>query len=326
MRCAPGAPACASSSSIRTRSIAGSAKSRISTSPLPQRVVALGLPQQPARLFRACNKMASSTPSRSCARATARSASACSSAPAPRACSTPSLRIARAIRTTQALPDWFDHRYTQNIFSIADFVAQRARLSAGRRLRSRRPAHRARKSLLSARRAIAAGTCDAAIVGGVDSLCLTTLYGFNSLQLVSGDICRPADAARGGISIGEAAGFALLDPHADAPIALARLRRDERCVSHVFARSGRPGRRRIDARRAGVREARRRLRSTTSICMAPARWRTTTPKAARSAPCSATTRLAARRKAGPATRSAPPASSKPRSPCCVSNMASCRAV
>jgi 3-oxoacyl-[acyl-carrier-protein] synthase-1 len=50
------------------------------------------------------------------------------------------------------------------------------------------------------------------VVGGVDSLCLTTLYGFNALQLVSADICRPADAARHGLSIGEAGGFALLTP------------------------------------------------------------------------------------------------------------------
>jgi len=57
-------------------------------------------------------------------------------------------------------------------------------------------------------------------VGGVDSLCLTTLYGFNSLQLLSSDICRPADAKRNGISIGEAAGFALLDPRAPAPVHL----------------------------------------------------------------------------------------------------------
>jgi 3-oxoacyl-[acyl-carrier-protein] synthase-1 len=66
------------------------------------------------------------------------------------------------------------------------------------------------------------GVCDAAIVGGVDSLCLTTLYGFNSLQLLSADVCRPADASRNGISIGEAGGFALLEKptraqnHADA--------------------------------------------------------------------------------------------------------------
>jgi 3-oxoacyl-[acyl-carrier-protein] synthase-1 len=49
------------------------------------------------------------------------------------------------------------------------------------------------------------------VVGGVDSLCLTTLYGFNSLQLVSNDVCRPADARRKGLSIGEAAGFAILE-------------------------------------------------------------------------------------------------------------------
>ncbi len=61
-----------------------------------------------------------------------------------------------------------------------------------------------------------AGLCDAAIVGGVDSLCQMTLYGFNSLQLVSSRRCRPADATRDGINIGEAAGFALLEWSDDA--------------------------------------------------------------------------------------------------------------
>jgi 3-oxoacyl-[acyl-carrier-protein] synthase I len=120
---------------------------------------------------------------------------------------------------TQALPDWFVHRYTQNIFSIADFVARVLDVS-GPTLAISTACSSSAKVFASARRAIAAGTCDAAVVGGVDSLCLTTLYGFNSLQLVSSDICRPADAARGGISIGEAAGFALLDPRAEAAIAL----------------------------------------------------------------------------------------------------------
>jgi 3-oxoacyl-[acyl-carrier-protein] synthase I len=58
---------------------------------------------------------------------------------------------------------------------------------------------------------MAAGICDAAVVGGVDTLCLTTLYGFNSLELLSREPCRPFDARRDGISIGEGAGFALLD-------------------------------------------------------------------------------------------------------------------
>jgi 3-oxoacyl-[acyl-carrier-protein] synthase-1 len=63
----------------------------------------------------------------------------------------------------------------------------------------------------AAARMIQFGLCDAAVVCGVDSLCLTTLYGFHSLQLTAEGPCRPFDAARDGISIGEAGGFALLE-------------------------------------------------------------------------------------------------------------------
>jgi 3-oxoacyl-[acyl-carrier-protein] synthase I len=66
------------------------------------------------------------------------------------------------------------------------------------------------KVFLMAQRWIDAGIIDAAVVGGVDSLCQSTLHGFDALQLLSDDICRPFDAARKGISIGEAGGFALL--------------------------------------------------------------------------------------------------------------------
>lgn len=117
------------------------------------------------------------------------------------------------------LPDWFQHRYTQNMFSAAHFVAQRLGLTGPAAVISTACSSSA-KAFASARRAIAAGLCDAAVVGGVDSLCLTTLYGFNSLQLVSADICRPADVARNGVSIGEAAGFALLDPAAGGALQL----------------------------------------------------------------------------------------------------------
>ena len=72
-------------------------------------------------------------------------------------------------------------------------------------------ARRAPRYSASARRMIEAGLIDAALVGGVDSLCLTTLYGFHSLQLSSPAPCRPFDVARDGISIGEAAAFALLE-------------------------------------------------------------------------------------------------------------------
>ncbi|RUL76045.1 beta-ketoacyl-[acyl-carrier-protein] synthase family protein [Dyella choica] len=67
------------------------------------------------------------------------------------------------------------------------------------------------KVFASAERLIRLGLVDAAVVGGVDSLCDSTLFGFNALELVSPQPCRPFDAARRGISIGEAAGFALLE-------------------------------------------------------------------------------------------------------------------
>jgi len=76
------------------------------------------------------------------------------------------------------------------------------------------------KVFASAERMIRLGLVDAAVVGGVDTLCDSVLFGFNALELVSTAPCRPFDVARDGISIGEAAGFALLERGgmaADAP-------------------------------------------------------------------------------------------------------------
>ena len=67
------------------------------------------------------------------------------------------------------------------------------------------------KVFAAAERLLRLGIVDAAVVGGVDTLCGSVLFGFNALQLVSAEPCRPFDAERSGISIGEAAGFALLE-------------------------------------------------------------------------------------------------------------------
>jgi 3-oxoacyl-[acyl-carrier-protein] synthase-1 len=75
----------------------------------------------------------------------------------------------------------------------------------------------------NAARMIAAGICDAAVVGGVDTLCLTTLCGFHSLDLTAPGPCRPFDAAREGISIGEGGAFALLEQEGAASRIDARL-------------------------------------------------------------------------------------------------------
>jgi 3-oxoacyl-[acyl-carrier-protein] synthase-1 len=67
------------------------------------------------------------------------------------------------------------------------------------------------KVFAQAERLMRLGLADAVIVGGVDSLCGSVLFGFNSLELVSPEPCRPFDRARRGISLGEAGGFALLE-------------------------------------------------------------------------------------------------------------------
>ena len=71
------------------------------------------------------------------------------------------------------------------------------------------------KVFAQAARLIQAGLADAALVGGVDTLCGSVLFGFNSLGLVSANPCRPFDRDRDGLSLGEAGGFAVLERAAD---------------------------------------------------------------------------------------------------------------
>jgi 3-oxoacyl-[acyl-carrier-protein] synthase-1 len=113
---------------------------------------------------------------------------------------------------TGALPENFcsRYRYTHNTFSVGHFVRSYLRLTGPAMVVSTACSSSA-KVFASASRWITAGFCDAAVVGGVDSLCLTTLCGFSALDLVSKEPCRPCAVDRDGLSIGEAAGFALLE-------------------------------------------------------------------------------------------------------------------
>jgi len=108
------------------------------------------------------------------------------------------------------LPENFNYTKTHNNFSLADFVQHYFELNGVAHVVSTACSSSA-KVFASAYRYLQAGFCDAAIVGGVDSLCLSTLYGFNSLQLISEHKCTPWGKNRSGINIGEGAGFALLE-------------------------------------------------------------------------------------------------------------------
>ncbi|QRM18200.1 beta-ketoacyl-ACP synthase [Dechloromonas sp. TW-R-39-2] len=109
-----------------------------------------------------------------------------------------------------ALPEDFIYRTTHNAFSVAEFTRDYFALE-GPALAISTACSSSAKVFAAAARQLALGTIDAAIVGGVDSLCLTTLHGFASLQLTSSAPCRPYDATRNGISVGEGAAFALLE-------------------------------------------------------------------------------------------------------------------
>ena len=111
-----------------------------------------------------------------------------------------------------ALPAEFNFAGTQSMGSVAEFVRQYLALEGAAFVISTACSSSA-KVFASAARLMQTGLCDAAVVGGVDSLCAMTLYGFNALQLVSPEPCRPCDRDRNGISIGEGAGFFLLERH-----------------------------------------------------------------------------------------------------------------
>jgi 3-oxoacyl-[acyl-carrier-protein] synthase-1 len=111
---------------------------------------------------------------------------------------------------TGRLPATVDYQHTHNVFSVADFTRHWLGLT-GVALAISTACSSSAKVFASAWRHMRAGFCDAAVVGGVDSLCLTTLYGFNALGLASTQPCRPWDTGRDGLSVGEAAGFALLE-------------------------------------------------------------------------------------------------------------------
>lgn len=123
-----------------------------------------------------------------------------------------STELAYAERRSGAgsLPDWYEFKSTENSFSVTDFVQHYFQLH-GPAFTIATACSSSAKVFAAAHRYVAAGLCDAAIVGGVDSLCLTALYGFNSLQLISERICSPWDGNRNGINLGEGAGFVLLE-------------------------------------------------------------------------------------------------------------------
>jgi len=56
-----------------------------------------------------------------------------------------------------------------------------------------------------------AGEVDAVVAGGADGLCRLTFTGFNALGAIDTEACRPFDRRRRGLSLGEGAGFVVME-------------------------------------------------------------------------------------------------------------------
>jgi len=139
----------------------------------------------------------------------------------------------RSLDANGMLPASFKYAGSLDFYSLASFVRKVLRLQGPAAVVSTACSSSA-KVFGMARRYMQLGIIDAAVVGGVDSLCLTTMYGFHSLQLTSPVQCRPFDKHRDGISVGEAAAFALLEVMGDSnvPGALALLGVGETSDAH----------------------------------------------------------------------------------------------
>ncbi|MBX8623820.1 MULTISPECIES: beta-ketoacyl-[acyl-carrier-protein] synthase family protein [Pseudomonas] len=110
--------------------------------------------------------------------------------------------LAHYIRDQQ-FPADYDYRQ-QELGAPANFLADWLQLSGPTYVISTACTSSAR-ALMSARRLLDLGLCDAVLCGGVDSLCKLTLNGFSALEAVSDERCNPFSANRNGINIGEAA-------------------------------------------------------------------------------------------------------------------------
>jgi 3-oxoacyl-[acyl-carrier-protein] synthase-1 len=110
--------------------------------------------------------------------------------------------------TTEKLPSDYDYRM-QEMFNLAEFIADELDIQ-GPAFTISTACSSSAKVFVTAKELILAGVIDAAIVGGVDTLCGMTVNGFSALDSTSSELCQPSSATRDGINLGEAAALCVL--------------------------------------------------------------------------------------------------------------------
>ena len=105
-------------------------------------------------------------------------------------------------------PQNYDYRM-QEMFNLAEFISDELEIQGPAYTISTACSSSA-KAFITAKELIHAGVIDAAIVGGVDTLCGMTVNGFTALDSTSSGVCQPSSANRNGINLGEAAALCVL--------------------------------------------------------------------------------------------------------------------
>ena len=206
----------------------------------------------------------------------------------------------RELDSAGRFPTRFAQPTVHNPHAPADYAAERLGLKGPAMTVSAACASSA-KVFATAKRWLMQSIVDAVVVGGVDSLCLSVIQGFHSLQLVSPEPCRPFAANRSGISLGEASGFALLtrEAGADSPRLLGV---GESCDAYHMSSAPTDGAgARLAMERALATRVSTRPTSNTSTCTARAPAPTTISKAASARTSRPKVRSPARRRAGRGT-------------------------
>ncbi|MEE4151559.1 beta-ketoacyl-[acyl-carrier-protein] synthase family protein [Pseudomonas viridiflava] len=154
----------------------------------------------------------------------------------------------------QAFPEHYDYAQ-QELGAPANFLASWLQLTGPAYVISTACTSSAR-ALLSARRALDMGLCDAVLCGGVDSLCKLTLNGFSSLEAMSPQLCNPFSSNRNGINIGEAAVLFLMTREAGGNHSIALLGAGASCDAHHISAPEPTGRGARDAMQQALSNAR----------------------------------------------------------------------
>jgi len=114
----------------------------------------------------------------------------------------------KSLNNNEKFPENYDYRM-QEMYNLAEFISDEVDVD-GPAFTISTACSSSAKAFITAKEMIHAGIIDAAIVGGVDSLCGMTVNGFSALNSTSSHICQPSSKNRDGINLGEAAALCIL--------------------------------------------------------------------------------------------------------------------